>query len=93
MKQIYNFEQYHPPALNERMLRARMEQRRLRRQMAVIALAGALVSIVLMMLAFLAMEEMPVFAIGCFVYVILSAAGGGALAIIYSQKGGIMYAY
>ena len=42
MKQIYNFEQHKPPVLNENMLRAELERRRLRWQTALLALAGIL---------------------------------------------------
>ena len=46
MKQIYNFEQYTPPVLNENMLREELEQRRLRWQTALLALAGILLQVV-----------------------------------------------
>lgn len=42
MKQIYNFENYAPPALNEKTLRREIERRKLRRQMFLLALAAIL---------------------------------------------------
>ena len=45
MNQIYNFEQHKPPVLNENMLRAELERRRLRWQTALVAVAGTLLLI------------------------------------------------
>ena len=45
MKQIYDFEQRTPPVLNEQMLRAELERRKLRIQTAVAVLAGFLLMI------------------------------------------------
>ena len=91
MKQIYDFEQYSPPALNERIVRAEIEQRKLRWQTAAITLAGILVQIVLVMLGLLTAEEHPIIAMVCFAYVALSATGGSVVAIIYTRKGGAKY--
>ena len=91
MKQIYNFEQYNPPALNERILREEIEQRKLRWETIAITLAGILAQVVLVMLGFLTVEEYPIIAIVCFAYVVLSATGGSVVAIIFTQKGGTKY--
>ena len=89
MKQIYDFEKHNPPVLNESMLRNKMEQRKLRIQTALIAFASILVQAVLVMLGFFVFEEYPFISAICIVYVILSATGGGVLAIVYTRKGGL----
>lgn len=90
MKQIYDFEQYNPPALNERIVREESEKRKLRFQTALIALAGILIQIVVAILGFEIMEEYPVITIFCFLYVFLSTTGGSVLAVVYAQKGGMI---
>ena len=57
MNQIYNFESMEPPVLNESMLQAELEKRRLRRQTTMAAVAGILIQIVLLLCAFLLAKE------------------------------------
>lgn len=90
MKQIYYFEQYNPPVLNENMLRAKMEKCKLQRQTACIVFASILVQAVLVMLGFYTMNEYPIITVICMVYVILSTTGGSVLAILYTGKGGLV---
>ena len=40
MKPIYDFEQMNPPVLNESMLRAELEKRKLKKQTTLIAICG-----------------------------------------------------
>ena len=89
MKQIYEFEKNNPPALNESMLRNKMEQRKLRLQTALIAFASILIQAVLVMLGFFTFEEYRFLSAICIIYVILSTTGGGVLAIVYTRKGGL----
>lgn len=91
MKQIYNFEQYKPPVLNENMLRVELERRRLRWQTALIAAAGILLLISAAMLGFLVLEDYPWITALCMAYVLLSATGGSVLAIVVTKKGGIIH--
>jgi len=88
VKQIYNFEQHKPPVLNENMLRAELERRRLRWQTALVAVAGILLLIVTAMLGLLVIEDYPWITAICLAYVLLSATGGGVLAIVVTKKGG-----
>ena len=90
MKQIYNFEQYNPPALNERIIREKIERRKLRWQTALIALAGILMQIIIAALGLGAVEEYPIITIFCCMYVLLSTTGGSILAVVYTQKGGMI---
>ena len=90
MKQIYNFEQYKPPVLNENMLRAELERRALRWQTALIAVAGILLLITAAMLGFLVLEDYPWITVLCLAYVLFSATGGSVLAVVVTKKGGVI---
>lgn len=89
MKQIYDFEQHNPPVLNENMIRAKMEQRKLRWQTAWIALAGILAQVVLVLLGFFTMNAYPIITIFCVIYIVVSTTGGSVMAIVYTKKGGL----
>ena len=89
MNQIYNFEQYNPPVLNENMLRAELERRRLRWQTTLIAVAGILIQILLVLFGFVTKNEYPVITVACLIYVVFSVTGGSVLAIVYTRKGGL----
>ena len=92
MKQIYNFEQHKPPVLNENMLRAELERRRLRWQTALIAVAGILLLIVTALIGYLVLEDYPWITVLCLAYVLFSATGGSVLAIVVTKKGGAIRA-
>ena len=89
MNQIYNFEQYKPPVLNENMLRAQLERRRLRWQTTLIAVAGIFIHILLILLGFITMNEYPIITVVCLIYVVISTTGSSVLAIVYTRKGGL----
>ena len=88
MKQIYNFEQHTPPVLNENMLRAELERRKLRWQTALVAVAGILIQVLLVMLGLAVRSEYPLMTAICIIYVVLSTTGGSVLAIVCTRKGG-----
>ena len=89
MNQLYNFEQYKPPVLNENMLRAQLERRRLRWQTTLIAVAGIFIHILLILLGFITMNEYPIITVVCLIYVVISITGSSVLAIVYTRKGGL----
>ena len=89
MNQIYNFEQYKPPVLNENMLRAELERRRLRWQTTLIAVAGILIQILLVLFGFVTKNEYPVITVACLIYGVFSVTGGSVLAIVCTRKGGL----
>ena len=89
MNQIYNFEQYKPPVLNENMLRAELERRRLRWQTALIAVAGILIQVLLILVGFVTKNEYPIITVVCLLYVVISITGSSVLAIVYTRKGGL----
>ena len=92
MKQIYNFEQHKPPVLNKNMLRAELERRRLRWQTALIAVAGILLQVVVVLVGLLVMNDYPMLTMLCLGYTVVSVTGGSILAILVTRKGGISYA-
>ena len=50
--------------------------------------AGALLETALVLLGLLYWTVFPALSLGCFCFALISAAGGGAVAIVYTQKGG-----
>ena len=90
MRQIYDFEQHNPPALNENMLRAELERRKLRRQTALLAVAGLLLQAAVTLLGYSAIDWYPWLSAACFAHVIVSTTGCGVVAVVYSRKGGKM---
>ncbi len=90
MKQIYDFEQNNPPVLNENMLRRELERRKVQRQTMVLAAAGILLQVVLLLFGVVSAVSYPVTAVICFIYVLVSAAGSGVIAVVCTRKGGIV---
>ena len=90
MRQIYDFEQYVPPVLNEAMLRHELERRQLRRQIILLALAVVLSQTATVLSGVLVRELLPVVSTVCFGYTAISAAGSVVIAVVYSyrKKGG-----
>lgn len=88
MKQSCDFERFGPPALNERMLRQELEKRQERRRTILLAAAGALLEALFALLGLLCWDAAPVLTAGCICFAIVSAAGSGAIAIVFIQKGG-----
>lgn len=90
MKQIYDFEQQNPPVLNENMLRQELEKRKVQRQTRILAVAGILLQVVMLMLGVWSAKSYPVVAVVCLGYVLVSAAGSSVIAVVYTRKGGFV---
>ena len=88
MKQIYNFEAKQPPVLNESLLRAELEKRRLRRQTTMAAISGILTQMALLLLAVVLVDYSVFLALACVAYVIVSATGGTVVAILLHSSAG-----
>ena len=71
------------------MLRAELERRRLRWQTALVAVAGILIQVLLVMCALAVRDEYPMVSMICLAYVVLSTTGGSVLAIVCTRKGGL----
>lgn len=89
MKQAYDFERFDPPALNERMLRQELDRRRERRRTVLLAAAGTLIEALFVLLGLLCRGAAPVLSVGLICFAVVSAAGSGAIAIVFAQKGGV----
>ena len=88
MKQTDYFDRFDPPVLNERMLRRELEKRQERRRTVLLAVAGAMLELALVLLAVLVRGQFPELSLGCICFAIISTAGSAAIAIVYTQKGG-----
>lgn len=91
MKQIYDFDRYPPPVLNENMLRAKLETRRKNRQIILLAAGGVLLQVAALLTGILTFETYPLLSVSCLIYQLVSMAGGGVIAVVYAQKGGNFY--
>ena len=87
MKQIYDFDRYPPPVLNENMLRDKLEKRSKKRQIILLAAGGVLLQITALLLGVLTCDRYPMLSVCCLVYQLVSMSGGGVIAVIYAQKG------
>ena len=88
MKQIYNFEQHTPPVLNENMLRAEVERRKVKAQTMMLAVAALLMQVAVLILSATVMKMYPWLTVLCLVYVVISTSGAGVVAAVYTKKGG-----
>ena len=61
MKQTFDFEQFAPPVLNERILRRELEKRTERQRTVLLAVAGALFQAVFILLGLLCWNTAPAF--------------------------------
>lgn len=88
MKQVFDFEQFTPPALNERLLRRELEKRAERRRTVLLVIAGALLQVLFILLGLLCWSPAPAVALACVSFAVASVVGSGVIAIVYAQKGG-----
>lgn len=88
MKQIYDFEQHTPPILNENILRAEMESRKLRRQTMLLAIAALLMQVAMLIFGASMLNLYPWLTALCIGYVVVSTMGAGVVAAVYTRKGG-----
>lgn len=84
MNQIYHFDSYSPPVLNEAMLRRKLERRREQRAIAAVAIGGVLTLFCLLALAFFLLPIAPRAAIVLSVYLTLSVMGAGVVALVFT---------
>lgn len=86
MTQIYRFDYVQPPALSEKMLKAKLERRKIQRQTTLLALAGILAQLCLFITALMLLPENAILSIVCFAYLCVALCGGGAIAIVFTHK-------
>ncbi len=87
MKQTFDFEQFDPPALNERILRRKLEKRAERRRTVILAVAGALFQALFILLGLLCWSIAPGAALACIGFAGVSMVGSGVITIIYAWEG------
>lgn len=90
MKQIYNFEQYEPPILNESILKERIQEKKATKAAILAGIAGFMMQILILLAGFIIYTKYPVITMICIAYVIFSVIGGSVISIIYSKKGVII---
>lgn len=87
MNQIYNFEQYEPPIINENILNARLEQKRNARNAFLAGVAVLLMQILVLTMGYLLYNKYPLLTLLCVAYVVFSVISGSVISIIFSKKG------
>ncbi|WP_297210880.1 hypothetical protein [uncultured Flavonifractor sp.] len=86
MKQIYHFDRESPPVLREETLAAELERRRLRRQTALLALAGMLGLLCLLLTGAALYPLYPLLALACLFHLCAAVTGACVLTIVFVQK-------
>lgn len=92
MKQTYDFEQFTPPVLNEKILRRELQKRAERRHTVLLAVAGALFDVLFVLLGILYLDIYPLLTFGCICFTVVSTIGSAVIAIVFTQKGGVNHA-
>lgn len=90
MKQIYSFEQHTPPLLTSSILQQELDRRQKKRLTILLAMAGILLQIALLLFGIQLLWISRPIAWCIFCYVLLSTIGSSAIAVVYSQKGGYL---
>ncbi len=86
MKQIYDFEQYKPPRLTERLLQEEIKRRELQKQAAMTAFSSLLIELCLILCTVLLAPEYPILAGICAIYLLLSIMGSTVISVIFIRK-------
>ena len=87
MNQIYDFEQYEPPIINENILNARLEQKKTARNAILTGIAVLLMQVLVLTMGYLLYNKYPLLTLLCVTYVVFSVISGSIISIIYSKKG------
>ena len=87
MKRTFDFEQFAPPVLNERILRRELEKRTERQRTVLLAVAGALFQAVFILLGLLCWSTAPMLTLTFIGFSIVSMVGSGVITIIYAREG------
>lgn len=86
MKQIYNFERKVPPILNENLLRAENERRKVQQITTLLAVSSLLIFLSILLLAIQLYDVAPLLSIACVSYICIAVTGSSVIAIVYAQK-------
>lgn len=91
MRQTFDFERFTPPVLSESILRRELERRAQRRRTVLLAVAGALIEVLLVLLGLLCWYAVPALALASISFAAVSMVGSGVIVIVYAQKGEVNY--
>jgi hypothetical protein len=86
LKQIYCFDGNQPPAISEKTLQAEIERRKMKRQTALLVLAGMLAEVCLLIAALLLQPVNAALSMIFIAYVCVAMSGGGVIALVFIHK-------
>ena len=86
MGQLYNFNNYIPPVLNEAMLQIKAEQRKINRHIFLLALSGVIINWCFIISAVAVYPVNALFSIACIVYACIAICGGVVVSIVFTEK-------
>ena len=90
MQNPYNFEACTPPRLTAAELQKESERRTLLRQLRLLRIAGALMSLALIVFALLVLPENRLVSMIVTVFAALGLLGAGAVSMVFSFRGGAL---
>ena len=90
MQKPYNFEAYTPPRLTAAKLQKEREKRELRRQLRLLRISGALMSLALVAFAILVLPESRLLSMIVTVFAALGLLGAGVVSVVFSFRGGAL---
>ena len=90
MTKPYNFESFDPPHLSAAQLQREREHRLLRRQLRLLRIAGALMSLALIVFAILILPESRLMSMIVTVFAAQGLLGAGAVSVVFSARGGAL---
>jgi hypothetical protein len=86
VNRIYNFEAKEPPFLNEKMLREKMKRRKTRIMSVLLACAGFLSQLCILIIGLITLENFPILSFFCFLYLVVALSGGCAVLIVFNRE-------
>ena len=86
MNTIYNFEAVQPPALSEKMLQIELKRRKTQRQTTLVAIAGVITQLCMLLISILLLPVNITLAIIGFAYVCVSLSGSSVIMVVFTQN-------
>ncbi len=91
MDNIYLFDKFTPPKLNEKILQKKLEARYLKKQIILISLSAILMQTLVIILGIIFLNVFAPISLFCFIYTIFSMTAITIVTIFYTKKGGFIY--
>ena len=86
MNTVYDFEKYEPPKLNEKKLREEIKRRELRRQILLLRIASLLVTLSIILFAFLISLDSFIIGVLCAVFVCMYLMGNALISVLFFRR-------